>query len=396
MTEPGKKLELRQILSQPFVLRGDSFVPAEDTPWGGDKIAKTFKSFLPELPPRQVIGESWEFSLSDEEYGSRARDFDVFLPDVLKNTNLAREAGLLYPAGLKDGDAGEGKTPTGSPKNEPKEFLLKLIDAKENLSFQLHPEFEDSSLAPGESGKSESWYILSAEPGAGIYLGFRSGVDAKAFKQAALTGQSLTEFLHFETVRAGDFISIPAGTPHAIGAGLVLVESQVIGAGKRGKTLRLWDWDKEYPVDFNNPQGPWYKRKLEPEKSLEYVDFGSHVGKKLISKLRLKPNRLAHGGVTEQMFSDCTLGCIQEFHFSEPTFFTVAQPRAYHIFLVLEGELVFKDNEGKSVTCEKGRCTMQTRLAGRVEMSAVKDCLVVAFSVSGDRILLSDIRAGAS
>jgi mannose-6-phosphate isomerase len=118
-------------------------------------------------------------------------------------------------------------------------LLVKYIFTSERLSVQVHPDDLEAEARGAASGKSECWYIVAAEPGATLGLGLRGIADAEALRRAAVDG-SVVEAMEWIPVRAGDFFYVPAGTVHAIGAGISLVEVQQ----NRGVTYRLFDYGR--------------------------------------------------------------------------------------------------------------------------------------------------------
>ena len=121
--------------------------------------------------------------------------------------------------------------------------LIKLIDAKDNLSVQVHPSDAYALENEGQFGKTEMWYIVEAEEGAGIYLGFSRDVTEEELAEA-IKEERLTEFLNFTPVRAGECYFIPSGTIHAIGKGCLICEIQQ----NSNLTYRVYDYgrrDKE-------------------------------------------------------------------------------------------------------------------------------------------------------
>ncbi len=110
-------------------------------------------------------------------------------------------------------------------------LLLKLLDAKRPLSVQVHPN--------GGAGKSEAWVVLEAEPGAVLYAGLRPDVTPASLRQALVDGR-IADCLHAVHPRVGDVVFLPAGTVHALGAGLVVAELQPTS----DITYRLYDWDR--------------------------------------------------------------------------------------------------------------------------------------------------------
>lgn len=119
------------------------------------------------------------------------------------------------------------------------QLLVKYIFTSEALSVQVHPS---DAQRPGH-GKEECWLILDAEPGARIAIGFREELDIAAVRAAALDG-SIEQLLAWHPVAAGDFFYIPAGTVHAIGAGLSLIEVQQ----NSDTTYRLYDYGRDRPL----------------------------------------------------------------------------------------------------------------------------------------------------
>jgi len=121
------------------------------------------------------------------------------------------------------------------PPPELERLLVKYIFTSEKLSVQVHPS---ERQLPGQ-GKEECWLVIDAEPGARLGIGFRQAIGAARMRQAALDG-SIEELLEWHEVRAGDFFYIPAGTVHAIGAGISLIEVQQ----NSDVTYRLFDYGR--------------------------------------------------------------------------------------------------------------------------------------------------------
>ena len=103
--------------------------------------------------------------------------------------------------------------------------LVKLIDAKDDLSVQVHPSDEYALKNENSFGKTEMWYIVEADDGAGIYLGFKNDVTREEYEEA-IKNNTLAELLNFIPVKAGDCFFIPSGTIHAIGGGCLICEIQ--------------------------------------------------------------------------------------------------------------------------------------------------------------------------
>ena len=118
--------------------------------------------------------------------------------------------------------------------------LIKYLSASKPLSVQVHPDDKTArKLRAGECGKTESWFILDAKPGSLVYLGLQPGVDVPHFGAVASTSE-LVDLLQPWPVKAGQFVHVPAGTLHAIGEGITLVEVQQ----NSDVTYRLYDWGR--------------------------------------------------------------------------------------------------------------------------------------------------------
>ena len=138
-------------------------------------------------------------------------------------------------------------------------ILIKFIDAAQNLSVQVHPSDEYALRVEKEYGKTEMWYILDAEPGAGIYYGFKQEVSKQEFEDA-IRQNTLTDLLEFVEVKPGECYFIPAGTIHAIGAGLLIAEIQQ----NSNSTYRVYDYGR---IGADGKPRP-----LHIEKALEVTD----------------------------------------------------------------------------------------------------------------------------
>jgi mannose-6-phosphate isomerase len=257
---------------EPALLQADNFTPPSRTPWGGTRLAREYKhDFLPQSAAPRVVGESWEISVEP--------DFPARLAD---GTTLSAYIARAPEAVLGD-EHRRGRSGTA--------LLVKLIDTAEPLSVQIHPSDDYAGLAAGECGKPESWYVVASEPGAGLYLGFRNGTRLEDVRAALTSGQgALRELLQFVPVEAGDFFVIDAGTPHAIGAGLTLVEPQHVVPGLRGITYRYWDWDRTYDASGRaDPAGQ--PRALHVDHALAVTAWERVHGEAFVGAIRIRAGR---------------------------------------------------------------------------------------------------------
>lgn len=190
----------------------------KEKPWGGRRLAELLHKKLPTGGP---IGESWELvGLAGQE--SRVRDGPLAsrtLPELLSRWG----PGLLDPARLHN-----GRFP----------LLIKFLDARQNLSVQVHPK-PTGTGAPTPGVKPEAWYVINAEPDAELYIGLKAGVTPADVAQAAGTA-AIADLLRAWPATAGECYLLPSGTPHALGAGIVVAEVQA----PSDVTYRLYDWGR--------------------------------------------------------------------------------------------------------------------------------------------------------
>lgn len=252
------------------LLQVDNFTPTKRTPWGGTRIARELKRGLVPDAEGRVVGESWEFSV-EPDFPSRLHGSDATLAGWIASDRavLGREA--------DDGRAGTA-------------LLVKLLDADDELSVQIHPSDDDPLLRAGESGKPECWYTVAAEPGAGVYFGLAEGVTRDALGDALRSGADVSRMLGFVPLDVGDFLLIEAGTAHAIGRGLTLVEPQRVLPGCRGLTYRYWDWNRRYDAAGRaDPRGE--PRALHVDEALAVTRWDAPRGEALLASSRLRSGR---------------------------------------------------------------------------------------------------------
>jgi len=216
------------------------FVPIfKSALWGGRRIA----DYFPNAPKEGPISEVWLVS------------------DVANNASVVAD-GPLAGTTLRDLMHGR-RAELGLPHHETFPLLIKIIDAREPLSVQVHPNDEQAQRLAGQPrGKTEAWYVLHAEPGAKIYAGFKPGMDRQKFLEAFHAGR-IEETLHSFEAKAGDCVYLPAGTIHAAGSGLAIFEVQQTS----DITYRLHDWGR---VDAKTGK----PRELHVENAIECLDFG--------------------------------------------------------------------------------------------------------------------------
>jgi mannose-6-phosphate isomerase len=206
--------------------------------WGGRNLARLFARDLPGDAP---IGESWE--LADLKEG-----VSVVSNGALAGMSLADLTKRLGEALLGGAAAHEGRFP----------LLLKLLDANDILSLQVHPGRRAVEEIGGDAAlKTECWYVVESRDGM-IYKGVRDGVTAEAFREA-IENDTCQDLCAEFKVLDGDFHYLPAGTVHALGAGLVIAEVQT----PSNTTYRVTDWGRG--------------REIHVERSMQCIEFGPLV-----------------------------------------------------------------------------------------------------------------------
>ncbi|MFV0415085.1 MAG: type I phosphomannose isomerase catalytic subunit [Chthoniobacterales bacterium] len=209
--------------------------------WGGRSFADRYGR---DLPPDAVIGESWEcVDRSEAQSQVRGGEFDGLSLHELWSKHRARIFGEAYV----------GHSSERFP------ILIKLLDAREKLSVQVHPPVEKAAALGGEP-KTEMWYFLDCDPGASIYAGLRAGTTRAAFENS-LKNEGVEGLIHSIPVSEGRSIFIESGRLHAIGGGNLIVEIQQ----NSDTTYRVYDWNR-MGLDGK-------PRDLHIAASMESIDF---------------------------------------------------------------------------------------------------------------------------
>jgi len=259
-----------------------------EKPWGGHRIRDVFGR---DVARDTRIGESWE--LYDRLNGAAE----------IANGPLAGKT----VAALR----GERRIP----------LLTKVIDAMDTLSVQVHPDEEAACELDGEA-KSEAWYIIDALPDAKIYKGLKDGVGVPELL-AALDAGTVEDLLHVITPKAGDLIYLPAGTVHAIGAGVLLFEVQE----NSDTTYRLFDW--------NRPGLGGKPRDLHVSEAIRSTDF-SGPGNDIVTPRPISDD----GRYRRTCRVECPAFVVEEHEIlGLVTFETERRGRdQWHVVFVLDGE----------------------------------------------------------
>lgn len=213
--------------------------------WGGRRLEGLGKA----LPPGEAIGESWE--LADLGSTSASGGGGDAARSVIASGPLAgktlHDAMGMWGAGLL-GDA--RATPGGDFP-----LLVKYLDAREHLSVQVHPSPEYAAAHTGAHLKTESWYIVAAEPGAELFIGFKPGVTRDDLAKA-ITDGTVPGLMRAVPAVVGACHTLPSGTVHALGAGVLVAEVQT----PSDTTFRVFDWGRK-------------GRELHIEQAMACIDF---------------------------------------------------------------------------------------------------------------------------
>jgi len=207
--------------------------------WGGRSLERLYQKAL---PPDHPVGESWE--IADRPEGVSVIANGPLAGKTLRWLMENHRQDVLGGAAAADG---------------PFPLLIKILDAKETLSVQVHPPADIATQFGGEP-KTEMWYIVDATPEAALYVGLKNGVTHAEFERHLKDG-TVAECLHVVPVRAGDAMFLPSGRVHAIGGGNVIFEIQQ----NSDTTYRVFDWNRA-GLDGK-------PRQLHVAESLASIDF---------------------------------------------------------------------------------------------------------------------------
>ncbi|MCU0711676.1 MAG: class I mannose-6-phosphate isomerase [Pirellula sp.] len=208
--------------------------------WGGKRLATELGKTTPD---DGIWAESWE--IVDH------REAESVVCEVEFEGKSIRQLISDFPEEM-----------TGHPSpTERLPLLLKYLDCDRVLSVQVHPDDSYGATMPiPDRGKTEAWYVIEAAPGAVLYAGLKQGVNRTELARAIAAGET-ESCLHILYPKAGDCVFIPAGTVHALGAGLLVAEMQQ----SSDCTFRLFDWNR---VDKDGKS-----RELHIEQAMEVIDF---------------------------------------------------------------------------------------------------------------------------
>jgi mannose-6-phosphate isomerase len=216
--------------------------------WGGSKL----KKYLSKPITSENIGESWEVSTVPESVsvvkngsfkGKNLNELIDLYPEEILGTAVFSQFGKQFP------------------------LLFKYLDAREDLSIQLHPNDELAKVRHNSFGKTEMWYVLQADANARLIVGFKENASKEDYLQQ-LASNSIVSLLKEIPVKRGDVFLLETGTVHAIGAGLLIAEIQQTS----DVTYRIYDWDR---LDADGKG-----RELHTELALDAINYKATSAKK--------------------------------------------------------------------------------------------------------------------
>lgn len=247
-------------MQKPIIMR-PAYRYGAMTPWGGSKLKTVFGKDIPD----ERTGEALEIS-------------------AIKGLESKSEDGRTLTEILSSG----GAEIWGSEVKPPFPMLLKFIDAREDLSVQVHPNDEYSGRVEGKLGKTEAWHILSCDEGAQLVYGILPGTTPEMLRKASYEGAAIEKYLRRVTVHAGETYFIPAGMVHAIGKGILLYEIQQ----SSDVTYRFYDYGRK---DKNGNE-----RELHREKALDVTDLSLALD-------AVKPTKTPIAGGSAETLVDCDI-----------------------------------------------------------------------------------------
>lgn len=299
----------------------------KDKIWGGTKL----KTILQKESSLPNIGESWE--ISDVE-----GDTSIVSNGNLENQSLKQLLQLYKDEliGKKNYEKFGDKFP----------LLIKFIDAKQDLSIQLHPNDALAKARHNSFGKTEMWYVMQADEDSNLIVDFNQKMTTELYLEH-LEQKTLPQILNFDKVKAGDTYFIEVGRVHAIGAGVMLAEIQQTS----DITYRIYDWDRT--DDFDN------ERELHTDLAIDAIGFDMPNNFRV--KYAKKPNQ-SNEMVSCPYFTTSYLKVDQEIQ-KENTH------DSFVIYICVEGEAQIK-TETYSEVIKKGETLLVPAAISSYQISA--------------------------
>ena len=305
--------------------------------WGGDKLLK-FKR-LPDCD--EPIGESWELSAMPgrESVVTEGEDAGLTLSQLVQRDGPSLVGEDVY---RRYGD----QFP----------LLIKLIDAKRDLSIQVHPDHEYAMAHHGCKSKTEMWYVLHADEGAIVRTGFKRTISVEEYDRKVADG-SVLDIINSTESHPGDVFFIPAGQIHAIGAGNLVVEIQQ----SSDITYRVWD--------YNRTDADGNYRELHTRQAREALSFEAYNGYRPYT-----PGSV--GGITPLV--ECPEFSVSRLEFDEGYQLPLPQFHSFVALVCIDGETTISVAEMPPVALSKGETALIPAIAADVEMKGSAQLLMAS------------------
>ena len=296
--------------------------------WGGDRITK-FKNIQPQ---QDGIGESWEISgvknnwsivSNGELKGKSLQELVIEHKGELVGKSVYSKFGDIFP------------------------LLIKFIDAKQNLSIQVHPDDVLGKKRHDSFGKTEMWYVVDADKDAFLYSGFKKEMTPDQYVQS-VADNTFVDYLSKENTKAGDVFFLPAGRVHAIGAGLFVAEIQQTS----DITYRIYDYDRK---DANGNG-----RELHTEMAKDAIDFKVYDNYKTNYTPQKDKSVLLESC---PYFTTSLLDLDTEFSSD------YSHLDSFVIYICIDGDCMLMDNDGNEISLRKGETALFPATTERVKIT---------------------------
>lgn len=307
----------------------------KDYLWGGTRLRDEYGKKI-DLTP---LAETWECSIHPD--GSSMIANGEFKGQTL--SSVLKQHPEYLGSKVKDGEL---------------PVLVKFIDAKQDLSVQVHPDDVCAREHEGDNGKTEMWYVIDAEEGSSLIYGFKHKVTEEILRKAVKTG-TLERHLQKVEVHKGDTYFVPAGTVHGIGAGILIAEIQE----SSNVTYRVYDYDR---VDKNGQ-----KRELHFDRAVQVMNMD------VAPNVKQNPRLVRHyPGCSRELLCRCQYFEAERIQVTKGFSFSVRE-ESFQVLMCLDGygQVETMDADQKPMRFCKGETVFLTAGLGR--------CLVV-----GDAIVL--------
>ena len=285
--------------------------------WGGSDICP-FKGIS---PVQEGIGESWELSHVEGNYsvvangelkGQSLDDLIRTYGKQLLGEHVMEQFGTTFP------------------------LLIKFIDARDNLSIQVHPDDELAKKRHNSFGKTEMWYVVKATPDAALYSGFSQQIDAEEYVKR-VENNTIMDVLQRYNVHEGDVFFLPAGRVHAIGSGCFIAEIQQTS----NITYRIYDYNRK---DANGKG-----RELHTELAKDAIDYTLYPDYRTHYK--------AHTNATVQL-ADCKYFTTNLIDLDTIMVRDFSQLDSFVVYICREGRATLRDNKGNEILVHQGQTVL--------------------------------------